>query len=63
MEMPANSEFKPAWSYYYNSQWQQFSFIAFLKELEIYGIQEFDHFKKPPGRNDVICWNEKYNVN
>ena len=49
MEMPANTPFSH----------QNFS-IDFVKELEIYGIQEFDHFKKLPS---FISWNENYNVN
>jgi len=66
MKMPANSEFNTTGSYYckYARYYQQVSSIDFLKELEIYGIQEFDHFQKSlPGRNDRISWNENYNVN
>ena len=53
MEMPANTPFSH----------QNFS-IDFVKELEICGIQEFDHFKKLPSYFiNKISWNENYNVN
>ena len=68
MKMPTNSQFNTAGYYHYNSGNQQVSSIDFLKELEIYGIQEFDHFTKPPrntyyNSGENIYWNEKYNVN
>ena len=74
MEMPTNSEFNTTGSYRYNkpnvdefwkmlsNMWTRNSSIDFLKELELYGIQEFDHFKKSPGTTNII-WNENYNVN
>lgn len=64
MDMSANSQFKTCGSnvFAFGMQ-QQFSSIDFLKELELYGIQEFDHFKKLPGNPYIISWNENYNVN
>ena len=58
MEMPVNSWFNTT-GYYRNQP--AFYFNDFSKELELYGIKEFDHYQK--GSLDYITWNENYNVN
>ena len=45
---------------YYGNQ-PAFSSNDFLKELELYGIRESEHYKI--GGYDTISWNENYNVN
>jgi hypothetical protein len=56
MQLPANSEF-----HIYTV-----CLHDFMKELEIYGIQELAHYKKIPNIKCIITdivWNENYNVN
>ena len=66
MKMPANSQFI-TYDYYYGPDPvynQQVYSIDVLKELKIYGIHEFDHYKKTSSCQDHgISWNENYNVN
>ena len=64
MKKPANSDFNtngPNNSYYPAAN--QIIPDGFLKELDFYGINEIQHFQKSPERNDLIFWNENYNVN
>ena len=58
MKMPANSTFI-TYDYYYGPDpvynQQVYSFDV-LKELKIYGIQEFDHYKKTAPHQGIISW-------
>ena len=72
MENRANSYFNTDKTYAHgivnSSQQISFSSTDFEKELEFYGIKEFEHYEKSPFTGHLIAWiprpwNENYNEN